>query len=181
MDGGNGFGTVFKLSKSGVIEDLHDFCNTQLCTDGANPAFLMQAMDRTFYGATGPNPPPTSVLFRISPTRTFKVLHSSGTKQKDGTGVFGLIQASNGELLGLQNRSKLFQIGVDGKYRMIGPLSTMRFSDGDLLQASDGNLWGDLRAATVAFRASPSPPPGLVPCCKPGTSIAQRLANNLDR
>lgn len=160
MDGGNGFGTVFKLSKSGVIEDLHDFCNTQLCTDGANPAFLMQAMDRTFYGATGPNPPPTSVLFRISPTRTFKVLHSSGTKQKDGTGVFGLIQASNGELLGLQNRSKLFQIGV---------------------QASDGNLWGDLRAATVAFRASPSPPPGLVPCCKPGTSIAQRLANNLDR
>lgn len=198
-NGANGFGTVFKLSKSGVIQVLHNFCGTQTCSDGANPEFIMQALDGNFYGGTGPTLAPTSVLFRMAPAGTFKVLHTFDTKsQPDGTGVFGMVQASDGnfygttvageqfkpynsvfrfapstgkytilhgfntpninlanvatsglalastgELFGLQAGSKLYEISTSGKFAQIGTLSTTQFFDGNILQASDGNLWGD--------------------------------------
>ena len=196
VDGKFGQGTVFKLSKSGAITDLHDFCSTPTCTDGANPGTLMQALDGNFYGDTGPNPAPTSILYRISPIGTFKVLHTFDTKsQPDGTGTFkfiqatdgnfygatvagsqnvpfntvfrfnpttnaykilhgfdwpniaqsGLIQASSGELFGLQTNSILYEISTAGTYKKIGPLSTTQYLDGHVLQASDGNLWGDFQ------------------------------------
>jgi uncharacterized repeat protein (TIGR03803 family) len=198
-NGANGFGTVFKLSKSGAIQTLHNFCGTENCSDGANPGFLMQALDGNFYGDTGPTDPPTSVLYRMSPVGGFKVLHTFDTKsQPDGTGVYGMVQAadgnlygttvageqfkpynsvfrfdpasgqytilhgfntpninlpgvatsapaltSTGELFGLQAGSELYEISLAGKYQKIGGLSTTDFFDGNILQASDGNLWGD--------------------------------------
>jgi uncharacterized repeat protein (TIGR03803 family) len=203
VDGANGLGTVFKLSKAGVIMDLHDFCATLQCSDGSNPSFLMQASDGNFYGATGPNNPPTSVIFRITPTEDFTVLHTFVLK-KDGTGVFGMLQApdgnfygttvagseiqgqvfnsvfrmspagtykilhsfdfshaatsapilaSNGQLMGLQNNSILYQISLKGVYKQLGPLSSRQFFDGDLLEASDGNLWGDFFGG-IAFEST---------------------------
>jgi len=198
-NGGNGFGTVFKLSKSGVLQTLHNFCGTETCADGANPGFLMQALDGNFYGATGPTLPPTSVLFRITPAGSFKVLHTFDTEsQPDGAGVFNMLQASDGnfygttvageqfkpynsvfrfdpatgkytilhgfdtpniylpnvatsglamastgELFGLQAGSELYQISLAGKYQRLSVLSTVDFFDGNILAASDGNLWGD--------------------------------------
>jgi uncharacterized repeat protein (TIGR03803 family) len=214
-NGANGFGTVFKLSKSGKIQVLHNFCNTQDCSDGANPGFLMQALDGNFYGATGPTLPPTSVLFRMSPRGGFKVLHTFDTKsQPDGAGVFGMVQApdgnfygttvageqfkpfnsvfrfaphtgkytilhgfntpninlpnvatsglalaSTGELFGLQAGSKLYKISTRGKFQKLGTLSTTQFFDGNILQASDGNLWGDFTGGdcsgqSIAFAAT---------------------------
>ncbi|MGA8441172.1 MAG: choice-of-anchor tandem repeat GloVer-containing protein [Candidatus Sulfotelmatobacter sp.] len=88
-NGANGFGTVFKLSKSGVLQVLHNFCGTPTCADGANPGFVMQATDGNFYGATGPTLPPTSVLYRMAPSGSFKVLHTfDATGQPDGAGGF---------------------------------------------------------------------------------------------
>jgi uncharacterized repeat protein (TIGR03803 family) len=196
LNGAFGQGTVFTLSKSGVITDLHDFCSTLTCSDGANPGFLLQALDGNFYGETGPNGVPTSILYRISSKGTFKVLHTFDTKsQPDGTGTFkfiqapdgnfygatvagaqnvpfntvfrfnpvtnaykilhgfnwpniaqsGLVQASTGELFGLQTNSILYQISTAGAYRRIGPLSSTQYADGHVLQASDGNLWGDFQ------------------------------------
>jgi hypothetical protein len=63
---------AFKLSKSGTIVDLHDFCADFECSDGAYPAFMTQALDGNFYGATGPSSPPANVLFRLSPDRNFQ-------------------------------------------------------------------------------------------------------------
>jgi len=193
VDGAFGWGTIFKLSKSGVIQDLHDFCSTLTCTDGASPSFLSQALDGNLYGVTA-NLPPTAVLYRLSTAGAFKVLHTFDTgTQLDGTGVFnfiqapdgnfygttvagsqsktfntvfrftpgtdtykilhsfnlpnvaqsGLVLASSGELFGLQTNSNLYQISLAGAYKEIGPVSTTKFADGHILQASDGNLWGD--------------------------------------
>ena len=199
VDGGNGLGTAFRLSKTGTITLLHSFCNTIDCHDGANPAFLTQGIDGNFYGVTGPNGPPTSVIFRMSRTGTYKVLHTFDVKgQPDGTGVFGMLQApdgnfygttvageqlkpyntvfrfdpitsqytilhgfnspninlpniassgltvgSDGKLYGLRVGSILYHITLAGAYHEIGPVSPTQFSDGDLIEASDGNLWGD--------------------------------------
>ena len=196
VDGANGLGTVFKLSKTGVIQDLHDFCAALTCSDGAYPAFIQQALDGKFYGATGPSGFPADVLFRISSTGTFKVLHTFDTKsQPDGGGAFGLLQApggifysatvagaqnspfntvfsfnpttsaykilhgftfpnyaasnlaqtASGELFGLKTNSLLYQISPAGKYRQIGALTSTQYLDGEILLASDGNLWGNFQ------------------------------------
>ncbi len=217
-NGANGFGTIFKLSKSGTIQVLHNFCSTLTCSDGANPSFLMQAIDGNFYGATGPTDYPTSVLFRMTPSGTYTVLHTFDSKtQPDGTGVYGMVQASDGnlygttvagaqfkpynsffrfdpatgiyeilhgfntsninlpgvatsapvltssgEFFGLQAFSTLYKVGPTGAYEKLGSLSSTQFFDGNILQASDGNLWGNFDGGTcgtpegIAFSASTS-------------------------
>ena len=194
FNGPLGLGTAFKLSKTGAIQDLHDFCADFECSDGAYPAFITQALDRNFYGATGPSSPPANVLFRLSPTGTFMVVHVFEARKTplDGSGAFGLLQAPDGsfysttvageqhspfntvfrftptsgaykilhdfdfsdyaasglaqapsgELFGLQVDSQLYKISTAGKYQAIGPLSTTQYADGNILVASDGNLWG---------------------------------------
>ncbi len=196
VDGRFGFGTVFKLTTAGVIADLHDFCSTQFCADGAYPSFLTQALDGNFYGSTGPSGAPADILYRINSVGTFKVLHTFDTKgHLDGGGTFGFTQASDGkfygatvagsqntpfnsvfrftpgtgaykilhpfnwpniaqsglvlastgELFGLQTNSNLYQISTKGAYSEIGALSPTPYADGHILQASDGNLWGDFQ------------------------------------
>jgi uncharacterized repeat protein (TIGR03803 family) len=151
VDGAFGQGTVFKLSKSGVIKDLHDFCGTQTCTDGANPGFLTQGLDGNFYGDTGPNPVPTSILYRLSPGGTFKVLHTFDTKnQKDGTGTFRFMQATDGNFYGAtvageQNVpfNTVFRFNpVTNAYTILHGFNWPNIAQSGLVQASNGQLFG---------------------------------------
>lgn len=212
-NGANGLGTAFKLSKTGTIQVLHNFCGTLTCSDGANPGFLMQAIDGNFYGGTGPTNFPTSVLFRMTPSGTYKALHTFDSKtQPDGTGIYGMVQAadgnlygttvagaqfkpfnslfrfdpasdqymilhgfdtpninlpgvatsapaltSSGELFGLQAFGQMYEINLAGNYKKLGRVATGGFFDGNILQGSDGNLWGDFSGCNgVAFAASPT-------------------------
>jgi uncharacterized repeat protein (TIGR03803 family) len=198
VDGTGGAGTAFKMSKTGTITLLHNFCTTLTCGDGANPSFLTLGLDGNFYGGTGPNNPPTSVLFRMSPSGGFKVLHTFDLKtQPDGLGIFGMVPApdgkfygttvagdqlkpwnsvfrfdpvtsqytilhgfnspninlpnvgasapilaSDGNLYGLRVGSILYRVTLSGQYHELGPMSPTQFIDGDVMQASDGTLWG---------------------------------------
>jgi uncharacterized repeat protein (TIGR03803 family) len=214
-NGANGFGTVFRLSKSGEIKTLHNFCGAETCSDGANPGFIAQAIDHNFYGATGPTLPPTSVLYSMTSTGAFRVLHTFDTKSEpDGAGVYNMVQAadgnfygttvageqfkpfnsvfrfnpsgaeytilhgfntpninlpnvatsgivlaSTGDLFGLQAGSELYSISLTGKYEKLGTISPIDFFDGGILQASDGNLWGnfvggDCSGEGIAFEAT---------------------------
>jgi uncharacterized repeat protein (TIGR03803 family) len=222
VDGGFGFGTVFKLTASGVITDLHDFCSSQLCTDGAYPSFLTQALDGNFYGSTGPSGAPADILYRLSPAGNFKVLHTFDTNgQLDGGRTFGFTQApdgnfygttvagsqnkpfnsvfrlipstgaykilhafnrpniaqsglamaSTGELFGLQTNSKLYQVNVNGVYGEIGTLSPTPYADGHILQASDGNLWGDFQGGDCSDQ-------GTLFAAKTNGSVLQSLIFN---
>jgi uncharacterized repeat protein (TIGR03803 family) len=213
FNGPLGLGTAFKLSKSGTILDLHDFCAGFECNDGAYPAFMTEALDGNFYGTTGPSSPPANVLFRLTPTRTFKVVHvfEAPKTPLDGSGAFGLLQApdgnfysttvageqnspfntvfrftpksgaykilhdfdftdyaasylaqtASGELFGLQVNSQLYEISTAGKYQAIGSLSATQYADGNILVASDGNLWGTFQGGDcgdqgMVFAATPT-------------------------
>ena len=211
VDGGNGVGTAFRLTKSGVITLLHNFCNTLTCSDGAYPSFITQGIDGNLYGGTGPQNYPTSVIFRMGLDGTYKAVHTFDTKaQPDGLGAFNFVQlpdgnfygttvagdhlkpwnsvfrfnpvtnaytilhpfnspninlpnvaasgltyATDGNLYGLRVGSILYRITTTGSYHELGAMTSTQNIDGDLMEASDGTLWGDFfQPPGVTFNAT---------------------------
>jgi uncharacterized repeat protein (TIGR03803 family) len=45
-------GTVFKITPSGSLTNLYNFCSQPGCPDGVEPGGLVQASDGNFYGTT---------------------------------------------------------------------------------------------------------------------------------
>jgi uncharacterized repeat protein (TIGR03803 family) len=45
-------GTAFKITRSGTLTTLYNFCSKSGCPDGANPSGLVQDTDGSFYGTT---------------------------------------------------------------------------------------------------------------------------------
>ena len=53
VGGVNNYGTVFKITPSGVPTTLYSFCNLEACADGSQPhAGLLLGTDGNFYGTT---------------------------------------------------------------------------------------------------------------------------------
>jgi uncharacterized repeat protein (TIGR03803 family) len=152
FNGPLGLGLVFKLSKSGTIEDLHDFCADFECSDGAYPAFVTQAIDGNFYGTTGPSGFPADVLFRVNPTGTFKVVHvfEAPKAAKDGAGAFGLLQAPNGDfysttVAGEQNSpfNTVFRFNpTSDAYKILHDFDFTDYAASNLAQTANGELFG---------------------------------------
>ena len=169
VDGTGGAGTAFKLTKSGTITLLHNFCTTLTCSDGANPSFLTLGLDGNFYGGTGPGNRPTSVLFRMSPGGGYKVLHTFDTKaQPDGTGIFGMVQSPDGKFYGttvagdhLKPWNSVFRFDpVTSAYTILHPFNSPNINlpnvaASKLILASDGNFYG-LRVESILYRITPT-------------------------
>ncbi len=103
--GANGAGTVFKITLSGLLTTLHNFCSQINCEDGALPnAGLIQATDGDFYGTTvagGSNDYGT--VFKITPSGKLTTLHSFCLQASctDGRNPYAeLLQATNGDFYG---------------------------------------------------------------------------------
>jgi uncharacterized repeat protein (TIGR03803 family) len=100
--GKNGAGTVFRMTPSGVVKTLYNFCAQTGCTDGANPAGgLVQATDGNFYGTTqnGGANGNFGTIFKITAAGTLTTLHSFAGS--DGSGPIGApLQDTNGSLYG---------------------------------------------------------------------------------
>ena len=136
-------GVVFKISKTGQFQKLHDFCATGSCLpEGGNPVgSLIQGTDGNFYGTTS-DPPAFPTVFQISPTGDYTVVASFRNSQ---TGISqGLLQASDGNFYGA-GRNGVFRLTPDGT------LTTLHLycqpndgcvGNGPLIQAQDGNLYG---------------------------------------
>ncbi len=98
--GANLQGTVFNVTTSGQLKNLHSFGATT--TDGANPTGgLTLGTDGNFYGTTmqGGNES-MGTIFKITPTGTLTILHNFNTF-KDGAFPWGPpILASDGNFYG---------------------------------------------------------------------------------
>jgi len=174
--GGAGYGTAFKLTPSGTLTTLHNWCSEPNCADGWDAANgLIQATDGNFYGTTyrfGANG--LGTFFKMTPSGTLTTLYNfcslgGSSVCTDGGFPFGpLTQASNGDFYGttsygganLQSAACMAQ-GITGGYcgtvfeiTASGTLTTLynfcsqpNCTDGaspgfQLVQASDGNLYG---------------------------------------
>lgn len=141
-----GYGTIFKVTTSGVLTPLHSFGYY----DGATPfAALVQGTDGLLYGATmsGGTNIYYGTIFKVTTNGVFTLLHSFN--YSEGSYPYSLVQANDGALYGTtmsggtNGYGTIFKITTNGVFTR---LHSFNYSDGYepncLVQASDGNLYG---------------------------------------
>jgi uncharacterized repeat protein (TIGR03803 family) len=157
--GGNGVaggaGTIFRITPSGTLTTLYEFCAQSGCPDGQWPyAGLMQAGDgnlygTTYYGGTSEfNADGTA--FRITLSGSLTSLHSFDATDGQGPEA-GLVQAANGTFFGTTVAGGIHDVGTVFQMTSSGAITTLyTFGSGlaggsptaGMIQGSDGNLYG---------------------------------------
>jgi uncharacterized repeat protein (TIGR03803 family) len=165
-----GCGTIFRITPSGTLTTLYNFCDQSPCADGAAPnSRLVQAANGDIYGTTSqggsgaycPYLLGCGTVFEITPSGALTTLYSfcSQSGCVDGQSSFaGLIQASNGDLYGTtfyggsyDNHGTLFKITPEGSlttlYSFPGecifpPCWGGTGPEGVLVQGANGYLYG---------------------------------------
>ncbi len=127
--GAHNFGVMYKLSRNGSFQVLHNFCSQPNCLDAAVPITL--GSDGNFYGAA------YSVFFRITPQGTWTQI--STLSQNVGSAV-RLIQASDGNFYGAA--SVAFRIAPSGQFTVLHQFTYPALPTSPLIQANDGYLYG---------------------------------------
>jgi len=155
---GLGCGTVFRITPSGTLTTLYNFCSQPNCADGYGPqAGLVQGLDGNFYGtAHWGGTQGNGTVFRTTPGGSLTTLHSFAGYPHDGANpIGGLIQATDGNFYGTTPSAGVhFTGGTIFQMTPSGALTTLysfcalpNCDDGsapydNLLQATDGNLYG---------------------------------------
>lgn len=158
--GAYGYGTIFKIC-GGSTTVLKSFNKN---TDGSVPlGSLILATDGNFYGMTseGGNNGGYGTIFKITPAGAYTVLrHLNGST--DGGAPFGsLIQATDGFLYGMTSSGgtntggTIFKISTTGTFTVLRNLAYATDGSGpqgNLIQATDGNLYGMTSSNARIFR-----------------------------
>jgi uncharacterized repeat protein (TIGR03803 family) len=157
--GSNGTGTVFRMSPSGALTTLYNFCSQPNCADGSSPAAtVVLGTDRNFYGTTQAGGLyGAGTIFRITQNGALTTLYSFCAQANctDGTTPLApLVQAANGNFYGmaqggLNGSGTVFEITFTGTFtNLYSFCSVPDCLDGagvphsGLIQATDGNLYG---------------------------------------
>jgi len=163
--GANEYGTVFKVTPSGMMTTLYNFCSKGVyphCTDGAEPlAGLVQGIDGDFYGTTftgGANNDcdgePCGTVFKITSDGTLTTLNSFDGS--DGNEPYaGLVRGINGNFYGTtydggNGHGSIFMMTPSGKLTLLHSFcqgNSYYCADGELpygglVQGTDGNFYG---------------------------------------
>jgi len=149
--GAHGYGTVFKISPSGTLTTLWNFCKETNCPDGAYPqAGLTLVIGGDLYGTTyrgGAHG--YGEVFKITPAGALTVVYSfcSLSGCADGyypTAGVAMIQGTDGNLYGsVSGNGGIFRLTLAGKKTWLWPYpaATPVYGANGLVQASDGNFY----------------------------------------
>ena len=157
--GSHGHGTVFKITKSGVLTTLYSFCSQTGCADGEFPQTgLVQASNGNLYGETilggayG-----SGTIFELTLSGTLTTLYSACSQSgcPDGNYLYApLLQAKDGNLYGIMQIGGAHNSGTVFKMTLSGALTTLynfcaqpscadgQYPAGGLIQATNGTLYG---------------------------------------
>jgi uncharacterized repeat protein (TIGR03803 family) len=154
----DGCGTIFRITPSGTLTTLYNFCSQLNCTDGYGTyAGLLLAADGNFYGTShygGAHGDGT--IFRITPGGAFTTLHAFTGYPNDGANpIGGLMQATDGNFYGTTPSGgahflggTIFQMTPNGTVTTLYSFCALTNCDDGaspydvLLQATDGNIYG---------------------------------------
>jgi uncharacterized repeat protein (TIGR03803 family) len=160
VDGGtNGYGSVFKITTSGTLTTLYNFCSQTGCMDGKYPeAGLVEDSNGSLYGTTdagGPNNAGT--VFKIIPSRALTTLYSFCSQSGCADGEYpeaSLVQGADGSLYGTTDAGGARNAGTVFKISPSGALTTLysfcsqtdcadgKYPEAALVQATSGTFYG---------------------------------------
>ena len=145
-------GVAFVVTPSGKVTALFNFD----VTHGAQPdGPLVQGSDGNFYGTTTIGGSLNGgVIFKVTPARKLTVLHNIDGSAEGGEPLAGLVQATDGNLYGVNSDGGAIGSGVIFRVTPTGNYSALYNFDGRIgadpmvtpLQHTSGVLYGDTRA-----------------------------------
>jgi uncharacterized repeat protein (TIGR03803 family) len=161
-----GYGNVFKITSSGTVTSLHNFCSVSpsFCADGSMPVGgLVQGSDGNLYGVTaggGDQKQSAGTIFKITTGGSLTTLYTFCTNQQspcpDGKApTGGLVQGPDGNFYGTTHSGGAYSSGTAFKITPGGTLTTLHAfcqssvpctdgsePNGGLIVGSDGNFYG---------------------------------------
>jgi uncharacterized repeat protein (TIGR03803 family) len=160
--GAYGYGTVFKMTSSGKLTTLYNFCAQSGCPDGAYPlAGVVEAANGDLYGTTSVGGAYGSAntggtVFKITPEGTLTTLHSFCAQNGCPDGELpqqGVVEVANGDLYGTTEVGGAYDEGTIFKITPGGTLTTLHSfcaqggcpdgeAPGGLILATNGDLYG---------------------------------------
>jgi uncharacterized repeat protein (TIGR03803 family) len=176
-------GTIFKISPTGTLTTLYNFCTDSACIDGESPlAGLVQATNGDLYGTTSQGGSNNlcgfgcGTVFKISPSGTLTTLYNFCAQIGCADGEFpmaGLVQAANGDPYGTtynggaSGRGTVFKISPSGTLTTLysfcaqSPCTDGQNPYAGLVQATNGDLYGTTSAGGgngggTIFKTTPS-------------------------
>jgi uncharacterized repeat protein (TIGR03803 family) len=151
--GETGMGTIFKLTTSGTLTTIYDFCGIANCTAGQSPTSIMQASDGNLYGVVadaGYNG--IGTFYQITTSGVFTELYDfDGSIGSDPS--VPLVEGNDGKLYGTAPHGGLgygtvFKFTLSGTHTLVYNFcSQANCTDGayptaGLVKGSDGNFYG---------------------------------------
>jgi uncharacterized repeat protein (TIGR03803 family) len=129
---GNGFGcgTIFKISPSGTLTTLYEFCSQLNCADGITPyGTLVQGPNGNYYGVTNSGGANFSgTIFEITPDGILTTLYNFCSQASCADGyspVAGLMLATNGNFYGTTSFGGAHNSGTIFQFTPAGELTTL--------------------------------------------------------
>ncbi len=155
--GGHGWGNVYRITPSGEITSIYDFCKRPNCTDGTTPEWApVLASDGNLYGTTTGIDFGYGTVYKMTLSGKLTTLYTfcSLAECADGSFPNGLIQAGDGNFYGTtfqggnSNAGTIFKITPGGQFTSLYSFCSLaNCADGNspvspLIVGSDGNLYG---------------------------------------
>jgi uncharacterized repeat protein (TIGR03803 family) len=146
----NNYGTIFKITSTGVLTVLHQFNYT---TDGGYPyGTLTLGKDGNFYGLTSGGGLNTyGTIFKMTPSGVFTVLRNFNIST-DGSNPRGqMVQDLRGDFYGITYHGGTYGYGTIFKFNPSGTFTTLKSLNGttdggvglgSIAFAKDSNLYG---------------------------------------
>ncbi len=161
IDGGTGYGTVFRMSSAGAIKIVYNFDNTH----GAKPfGPVVQGSDGNLYGTAstgGSIPNAFGVVFKLSTTGAITVLHEfDSTSTTDGyEPLGGLVEATDGNFYGTTYTGPgaysgvVFKITKAGTYAVLHNFDTTHGGSPATtqMQNTNGIIYGETVSGGPSF------------------------------
>jgi len=158
-----GCGTIFRITSTGSLSTLYNFCESPNCLDGSYPiAGLILGFDGNFYGVTTTGGTYNSgTIFKFSQSGALTTIYSFCALDRcaDGNWPEGpLLEASDGALYGVTafggnlrcsgGCGTIFRINPDGSFATLYTFCSQSGCPdgaapvGALVQATNGNFYG---------------------------------------